>query len=87
MFKMLPQGKWGAGEAQPPCSPRVPSELPLFLGLWSSLPAHLRNPPPPLPVTGDPVIQHPPLVILLVFKSILAASSALLCQENTVSES
>ena len=87
MFKVPPQGKWGAGEAQPPCSPRVPSELPLFMGLWSSLPAHLRNTPPPLPVTGDPVIQHPPLVILLVFKSILAASSALLCQENTVSES
>lgn len=86
MFKVPPQGKWGAGEAQPPCSPRVPSELPLFMGLWSSLPAHLRN-TPPLPVTGDPVIQHPPLVILLVFKSILAASSALLCQENTVSES
>lgn len=46
MFKVPPQGKWGAGEAQPPCSPRVPSELPLFMGLWSSLPAHLRNTPP-----------------------------------------
>lgn len=83
MFKMPPRGNGVLGRPSHLVPPGSPVNYPYSWGYGAA--SQLTSTPcPPLPVTGDPVIQHPPLVILLVFKSILAASSALLCQENSL---
>lgn len=46
MLKMPPRGNGVLGRPSHLVSPRVPSELPLLMGLWSSLPAHLHTLPP-----------------------------------------